>query len=166
MFSTQEFHQRKIILRIELVVMNMERYDFVKIPESIYYKFYSKGPKGYIKKVVEFYTLRRDIYNLSFGDWRFAQEIDDMVVTNNNDRDKVLCTVAGVVEAFMTERPKSIVFAEGSTQSRNRLYRIGISKFLNKITHHFDIRGLTEQGWESFQKNTHYSGFMLKPKVE
>jgi hypothetical protein len=52
--------------------MQLERYDFVKDPVKHYYVFYSEGPQGHVRKLVEYYRLshiKTLVYNLSFGDW-------------------------------------------------------------------------------------------------
>lgn len=146
--------------------MHLERYDFEKDPENLHYEFFSIGPKGKIKKVVEFRRMYSHIYNLAFGDWYYLEKrIDDTIITNNNDRDKVLATVANVVISFMKDHPKAILLAEGSTQSRNRLYRMGIAKFWGEIIQHYDINGLTDCGWEYYQKGRNYEAFLLKLKL-
>jgi hypothetical protein len=41
------------------------------------YKFESIGPKGIIKKIVQYTPVRgigKDLYNLSFGDWNKINE--------------------------------------------------------------------------------------------
>lgn len=52
--------------------MQLETYSLVKRPASYYYEFFSDGPNGSIKKVVEFYRLeehKHEVFNLAFGDW-------------------------------------------------------------------------------------------------
>lgn len=72
------------------------------------FEFYSEGPKGIIKKVVEFQpTMQDGVYNLAFGDYNEeAKAINDKVVTNNGDSIKVLTTVASTVYAFIESIPK------------------------------------------------------------
>ncbi|HWJ28317.1 MAG TPA: hypothetical protein VNS32_17360 [Flavisolibacter sp.] len=52
--------------------MKIATYPFVRRPESYYYEFYSEGPNGRIKKVVEYFRLEEweaEVFNLAFGDW-------------------------------------------------------------------------------------------------
>jgi hypothetical protein len=64
--------------------MQLERYDFVKGPEKFYYHFFSEGPKGRIKKVIEFYKIHRSVYNLAFGDAdEQTDRINDTITSNN-----------------------------------------------------------------------------------
>ncbi|MCU0440570.1 MAG: hypothetical protein MUC49_21965 [Raineya sp.] len=50
------------------------------------YEFISEGPKGKIKKIVQFTeTGTDDVYNLAFGDYNEeTKSIDDLAVTNND----------------------------------------------------------------------------------
>jgi hypothetical protein len=60
------------------------------------FKFISEGPKGAILKGVQYdETHMKGVYNLGFGDVNvLSNEIDDLVITNNGDSQKVLATVA------------------------------------------------------------------------
>lgn len=93
------------------------------------YEFVSEGPKGSIKKIVEYTeTATENVYNLGFGDYdESTKSINDLSVTNNSDSLKVLATVASTVYAFMEKHPNSYILATGSTNVRTRLYRIGIT---------------------------------------
>ena len=110
--------------------MQLEHYDFITVETALKYTFTSEGPRGRIAKVVQFRLISKEynIYNLAFGDWDSDTDvIDDLAVTNNNDRDKVLATLASIVVYFSKQFPRSLVFAQGSTPARTRLYRIGIT---------------------------------------
>src|SRR6266487_4487225 len=101
--------------------MKLATYPFIKRPESYYYEFYSQGPNGSIKKVVEYFRLQKleaEVFNLAFGDWdEDNHQINDMFISNNADRDKVLATVAATVNDFMKDHPDAIIVATGSTMS-------------------------------------------------
>src|ERR1700679_3254716 len=104
--------------------MNEESYHFKKEPEIFYYEFFSEGPNGKIKKVVQFQQIPNsvNIYKLGFGDFNEdLGDIDDLSVSNNQDTQKVLATVARTVVDFMQQHSGSIVIAKGSTKSRTRL---------------------------------------------
>ena len=90
--------------------------------------FVREGLKGGIPKLVQFgETNLKDFYNLAFGDEDLAAgEINDSIVSNNNDSNKVLATVVTTVYAFTDKYPEAWVYATGSTRSRTRLYRMGL----------------------------------------
>ncbi len=77
----------------------------------MFYEFYSEGPKGKIKKVIQyrrFDNTDQNLFNLGFGDWiETEQRVDDKVTSNNNDREKVLSTVAATAIEFTDHLLKS-----------------------------------------------------------
>src|SRR6185312_12300902 len=111
--------------------MHLEKYTAVKGDSDFYYEFYSEGPKGRIRKIVRLMSLTEygnDYYNLYLGDWLEAEDrFSDTVVSNNMDREKILATVAAIVVDFTAAIPHAVIFAEGNTALRNRLYQMGIS---------------------------------------
>lgn len=144
--------------------MKQEKYTF-NSDNSFFYEFISAGPKGEIKKVVQFIRfaeLRTETYNLVMGDWNEKEgHINDLANTNNGDREKVLATVANITVHFLSQHPKANIFATGSTPARNRLYRMGISGALNEIQELFEVKGFEAGRWQQFQKNANYIAFLL-----
>jgi hypothetical protein len=125
--------------------MNLDKYSVVARNDHRSYEFYSEGPKGLIKKVILYKKLDWDknIFSLGFGDWdEETQNVDDKVTSNNSDRDKVLATVAATVLDFAKRNLGAIVYAEGATPSRTRLYQMGIRAHWSEINTQFDIRGV------------------------
>lgn len=81
--------------------MNLDRY--VYFTNNDFHEFYSEGPNGRIKKIVRFACIQEgspSVYNLGFGDINMAGTVDDTAVSNNEDRDKVLATVASTIVDF------------------------------------------------------------------
>ena len=147
--------------------MRNEQYDLEPGPALMTFEFVSEGPQGLIKKRVLFeQTPKKNIYNLAFGDINpETNDIDDLAITNNNDRDKVLATVAATVYIFTAAYPDAIIYAAGSNPVRTRLYRIGISNNLEELQEKFYVYGLSERiGWVSYEKNTNYLAFFVKRK--
>ncbi|WP_221390026.1 DUF6934 family protein [Dyadobacter sp. NIV53] len=134
----------------------------------LFYQFTSEGPKGLIKKVVEYTeTSTENVYNLGFGDYVEAtKSIDDLSVTNNGDSLKVLATVASTVYAFTEKHPNAWIVATGSTAVRTRLYRMGITNNLTEISEDFVIFGYNQEGnWEEFIIGEEYEAFLMTKKV-
>ena len=145
--------------------MYLERYRYHINESFLDYEFISEGPKGKIKKIVRFTSISGNIYNLAFGDLnQTSGEISDTIVTNNSDSRKVLATVAATVHDFTTQYPKAIIFAQGSTHSRTRLYRIGITNHLPQIQLEFEIFGLQNEIWELFEVRKDYDAFLIHRK--
>lgn len=145
--------------------MKLESYSVVSDDKHEAYEFLSEGPNGTIKKVVFYTEIDDNIFNLAFGDWDEAgQKINDHTRSNNNDRSKVLATVALTVMDFMNHHSQAILFATGSTIARTRLYQIGIAENWDEIGELFEVQGFHDGRWEPFEKNTNYHAFTLKAK--
>ena len=130
------------------------------------FEFMSEGTKGQIPKLIKYSeTNLKDMYNLAFGDKNpDTGDIDDKVVSNNGDSEKVLATVVATIYAFFDKYPDSWIFATGSTKARTRLYRMGITKYIDEIKVDFEIFGLKENEWEPFKKEIEYDAFLVRRK--
>lgn len=105
------------------------------------------------------------MFNLAFGDWdEETQSLSDLARSNNNDRDKILATVAFTIFEFMENHTGSTVIAQGVTSSRTRLYQIGIKANWKEISLLFLVRGLTKGLWSDFELNKNYDAFSITPK--
>ena len=75
--------------------MSNERYELREGLNAMTYEFSSIRPKGKIDKVVIYSEIDDNVYNLGFGDKNIdTGDIDDLVITDNKDSQKVLATVA------------------------------------------------------------------------
>ena len=97
--------------------MKLPRYELKAEESLIVFEFTSEGPKGQIPKLIKLSeTTLKGFYNLAFGDKNFdTGDIDDTVVSNNGDSEKVLATVVSAVYAFIGEQHEAWVYATGST---------------------------------------------------
>lgn len=146
--------------------MNLEKYPVIIGETSMVFEFVSEGIHGRIPKMVIYSkTHLYNFYNLGFGDKdEQTGEIDDEVITNNGDSEKVLATVASTLYSFTDKFPDALVFATGSTKSRTRLYRMGINNHLEEIQKDFDVFGLVSESWHSFEKQREFDAFLVKRK--
>ena len=147
--------------------MRLIKYQLKSGRELLSYEFTSEGPKGLIEKRIQFTLLNQEeVYNLAFGDKDpISGEIDDLVVSNNGDSEKILSTVVSAVYAFCDKYPEACIFASGSTPARTRLYRIGIAKYFDDIKEDFEIYGQLEDHWELFEKGKEYVAFLAQRKL-
>ena len=146
--------------------MKLSKYPLASSDKLMTFEFISEGPKGLIHKLVRYQpTNLKDVYNLAFGDKDHTTgNIDDTVISNNSDSEKVLVTVVATVYAFTDKHPNVWIYATGSTKSRTRLYRMGIAKFFLEVNEDFEILGERNDNWESFSKNVEYEGFLVRRK--
>ena len=145
--------------------MQLPRYNALANTTHTTYEFLSSGKKGIIKKVVQYTEIAPGVFNLGFGDWdEIEQVVKDHLRTNNGDREKVLATVAGTVIDFMLYHSHVILFAQGETPAKTRLYQMGINSNWHEISQLFDIIGFANNNWETFKQGKNYEAFALKAK--
>lgn len=145
--------------------MDNEKYPVVSSQGHTVFEFLSEGQKGTIRKVVRYQEITVNLFNLAFGDWdEERQALSDLVRSNNNDRDKVLATVAFIIFEFMEYHPSAVVFVKGSTEARTRLYQIGIKNNWLEISHLFSVKGYYQDSWEPFESAKNYDAFYISTK--
>ena len=148
--------------------MKLPKYEFLTEGNAELFKFTSEGPKGKIKKLIVYsQMLEEDIYNLAFGDYHEETDtIDDQIITNNNDSQKVLATVAATLYIFTERHPDIWVYTTGSNLARTRLFRMGITKNFEEIKEDFEVFGLSEDYWYQFEKEKNYEAFLVRRKKQ
>jgi len=104
--------------------MKLPKYPLASSDKMMTFEFVSEGKNRLIHKLVRYQpTNLKDLYNLAFGDKDHSTgEIDDKVISNNGDSEKVLATVVATVYAFTDKYPETWIYATGSTKARTRLY--------------------------------------------
>lgn len=148
--------------------MKVEKYQLKSEGNLTTFEFISEGPKGIIRKKIQFQSTRTpNLYNLAFGDKNpETGEIDDLVVSNNSDSEKVLATVVSAVYAFFDKHPQAYVYATGSSDARTRLYRIGISKFYEQMLKDFYLYGQVGDEFYEFEIGKEYKSFLVQRKFK
>lgn len=149
--------------------MQYDKYDNVFASSDKHeFQFISEGPKGKIRKVVQFVqTQNKDIFNLSFGNLKKGF-VEDDTTNDNKDRNKILATVAATVYEFTAQYPDKTIFFCGATPARTRLYRMALTLNLEELKKDFHIYGIlkSENNYQKvqFHKGVEYWGFMVKRK--
>ena len=147
--------------------MILDRYELKAGSNLTTFEFLSEGKKGKIVKVVQFQKMNiENLYNLAFGDKNLGTgKLDDKIITDNGDSEKVLATVVAAIYAFADYYPESWVYATGSTTSRTRLYRMGINKYFEIVSADFDIMGEYKNEWEWYEFGKDYQAFAVHRKI-
>lgn len=148
--------------------MKIEKYSLKAESNLTVFEFISEGPKGLIRKLIQFQeTNQPNLYNLAFGDKNpESGEVDDLAISDNGDSEKVLATVVGALYAFFDKHPDAFVYATGSTNTRTRLYRMGITRFYEEIVQDFFLYGQKEDEFYEFEIGKDYSGFLTQRKFD
>lgn len=146
--------------------MKIEKYRLKSESQFTRFEFISEEHRGTIRKLIEFQeTTNPDVFNLAFGDFDVkTQEVDDLAVSDNGDTEKVLATVVDAVYTFLNYYPNVLVYATGSTKSRTRLYRMGITRYYDEIVKDFYIYGQIGDDFVEFEIGKNYDGFLAQRK--
>jgi hypothetical protein len=129
------------------------------------FDFISTGKNGDILKRVAFTRTEQDgVYNLALGDVDEDNEINDYAVTDNGDRNKVLATVAFIVEAYTKKFPDRWIIFRGSTEERTRLYRMAVGLHLDELSSLYEIWAYKDERLVPFTKNLKIKAFLIRRK--
>lgn len=146
--------------------MKQKHYKYIRDEDCLWFEFDSVSEHKTVKKVVS-YTPFQDnpeLFNLALADAFPDGSFSDKSVTNNDDMEKVMATVIQTLLRFFEKYPTKMIYVEGSTVERTRLYRIIISRELTEIEEIFAIYGISSSKAEQFQKNQHYEAFVIALK--
>ena len=148
--------------------MSTEKYHLKAESGFTRFEFISEGPKGAIRKLIEFQeTTNPLVYNLAFGDFDAQTEkIDDLSVSNNGDTEKILATVVNAIYTFFNKYPDVFVYATGSTKARTRLYRMGLTRFYEERKKDFYLYGQVGDDFIEFKNGNEYDGFLVQRKFK
>jgi hypothetical protein len=147
--------------------MFLERYEYTKSKIFGQFYFYSDGPKGRIQKIVRYRHFGRfngfHYFNVGFGDIDpKSGKVNDLIVTDNKDREKVLATIAATAMEFTHTTRKCRLIVRGSTPARTRLYQMKIAAYHPEISILFDIQGYSGAQWERFKTGKNYLSFQFE----
>lgn len=147
-----------------MIEIQKPRYSFESSPDALVFEFDSISESKTIRKAVIYEDIDGydDLVQLGFGDITEHGEIDFIAVSRNKDRDKILATVAQTMVVFFEKYPNKKLYFRGSTDTRTRLYRSLISKFIEVIEPYFIVIGLKQDGTpENFILNQDYNAFII-----
>ena len=103
---------------------------------------------------------------MAFSDIDDDGEIDDIRISDNGDRNKILATIAKAVDEYTNLYPRRWVLFLGSTSHRTRLYRMAIAINLAELQPKFDIYGQVEDEFIPFYRNMPATAFLVRKKIE
>lgn len=148
--------------------MNYDSYSVVILnSDHNIFEFTSTGPRGDIKKIVIIApTSRSGYFNLGFGDlYPDSSQPNDKVVTDNGDRDKILATIAQIVDRYTARYPRHCLYLRGSNKARSRLYRMAINANLAELSAKYEIQGaFDDEEPVPFKPNVPFDVFLIKRK--
>jgi methyltransferase-like protein len=143
--------------------MIKDTYPYFPITDDLFFGFRSEVVKGSILKIVIFTLVAKNKWNLGFGDWH-NNDINDEVMTNNQDVVKVIGTVAKITYDFFETYPNAVVIIEPVDEKRKKLYNIVFKRHFDVIQSNFKIFGKKGRRKEIYSPNKIYDIFELSLK--
>jgi hypothetical protein len=137
-------------------------YPFRASEDYLFYYFESRSEERTIAKAIEFAQIGQNTYNLAFGDLADNGDLDDLVVSNNGDMQKIIATVAQVIVTFLGAYYSKQIYFTGSSPARTRLYRAILNKEIDNWSDVFDIKGVSNSGLVSFPTQVDCDAFLIK----
>lgn len=147
--------------------MDIYGYEIVNTRNGLLYSFNSVGTNGSIKKIVEFSESKiNNIYQFCFGDFdEKTGSFNQNAVTDNNDTQKVLNTLALICYNFTQTYPNSLTRFSSIDKIRIRLFSYWIVKNWDWIEKYFIVYGgRKDEQWERYRLNRRYTAFLIKKK--
>ncbi|GGB19580.1 DUF6934 family protein [Puia dinghuensis] len=149
--------------------MKYEYYPAAYIADDLsIFEFISSGGQGNIRKQIWFQrTTVQNIYNLAFGDLDAKGRLDDAIISDNGDRNKILATIVRAVDLYTNRYPRRWIYFTGNAKGKTRLYRMAISLNLSELSAKFDIycRVEGEREFVHFKKDLIVTGFLVKRRL-
>jgi len=141
-----------------------ETYEFTDVENGREFIFISVGKNGKILKQVVFEEISIGIYNLGFGD-RIDGQIEDSVISNNNDLLKIMNTVGAIIYDFFDLNPTCSIEITPVDEKRARLYHTIFKRRIQEINRIFVLEGYdSSYQWSEFKVGMSYQRFKLKKK--
>ena len=142
-----------------------DSYYFEATNNNTLFAFESEGVKGKILKLVVFEMTVDGKWNLAFGDVKNG-DIDDSVITNNQDAIKVIRTVAKIIMIFFEDYPLSTILINPVDEKRKRLYNFAFQRHFKDIEPIFKIIGFLKGVEETYTPLKMYDSFQISLKSE
>ncbi len=132
--------------------------------DKMFFIFRSEGIQGIIAKLIIFTPIgKENEWNLAFGDLK-SNDIDDSVITNNQDAMKIIRTVAKATLDFFDAYPTSSLIIKPVDEKRSRLYHSVFRRHFHEIDALFDIIGVKGENIEPYNTFNTYESFRITLK--
>jgi hypothetical protein len=138
-------------------------YPYFPIKAKVIFGFFSEGVKGVFLKIIIFTLEKNGKWNLAFGDWE-NNDLDDKVMTNNQDVVRVIGTVAKVTHVFFSNYPDAVVTIKPVDEKRKKLYNIVFRRHHEVIQNDIHIIAFADNESEFYSPNKMYDSFELSLK--
>ncbi|MCF0050926.1 hypothetical protein LXM25_12710 [Dyadobacter sp. LJ53] len=144
--------------------MKHKFYPYRASGDFLRFTFESISEQRIVRKKAEFVPISPVLYNFAFGDVIDDEEINDLAVTNNKDTYTVLATVIRIIQDFLSSNEDKLVYFQGSTPSRTRMYQIILTKEMANWEEKFTVYGVIDGEMMPFKIDFRFDAFIIQLK--
>lgn len=146
--------------------MNKKAYHLYS-PVENFYIFTSQGKNGDIQKAIAFQEIEMGLYNLALVDYHpETQSWSDVAHSNNGDLPKIMATVVQVIKFFLENRPTSIVYLEGNTKAKQKLYNRIVANYHSEFSEEFTIFVEEDEQKRPYEMGMTCNSFFIHLKIK
>lgn len=143
--------------------MDQPAYDVKVLEDGCRFDFLSLGYTATHKAIIFDETEMPFLYSLTLVEVQWDGKLSACINNSNTDVKPTLATVFKAIETFTTNNPRAIVGFQGNTESKTRLYRIAITRDLDKFLSKYLIWGIRSDTGkrELFKPDQPYKSFLV-----
>lgn len=153
---------RKIV-RIQHYVMDQPIYDVKVLEDGCRFDFLSIGYTATHKAILYKETEIPFLYSLTLAEVQWDGKLSTTINNSNADVKPTMATITKTIETFTAANPRAVIVFMGNTDAKTRLYRIAISRDLDKLLEKYVIWGIRNDNGkrELFEPNQPYQYFFV-----
>lgn len=153
---------RNVVL-IHRYAMDQPFYNLKVLDDGFRFDFLSLGYTATHKAIIFDETEMPFLYSLTLVEVQWDGKLSATINNSNADVKPTMTTVFKAIETFTTNNPRAIVGFQGNTEAKTRLYRIAITRDLDKFLDKFLIWGIRSDTGkrELFKPDQPYQFFLV-----
>lgn len=143
--------------------MDQPVYDVKVLEDGCRFDFLSIGYTATHKAILYRETKIPFLYSLTLAEVQWDGKLSATINNSNADVKPTMATISKTIETFTAANPRAVVGFMGNTDAKTRLYRIAISRDLDKFLGKYLIWGVRSDNGkrELFEPNQPYEYFFV-----
>ena len=143
--------------------MDQPIYDVKVLEDGWRFDFLSIGYSATHKAILYQETEIPFLYSLTLAEVQRDGRLSTTINNSNADVKPTMATISKTIETFTAANPRAVIGFMGNTDAKTRLYRIAISRDLDKFLEKYLIWGVRSDNGERelFEPNQPYEYFFV-----
>ena len=147
-------------------VMDQPVYDVKVLENGCRFDFLSIGYTATHKAILYQETEIPFLYSLTLAEVQQDGRLSTIINNSNADMEPTMATISNTIETFTAAHPRAVVGFMGNTDAKTRLYRIAISRDLDRFLERYLIWGVRSDNGkrELFKPDQPYQYFFVSSR--